>query len=140
MPSAKRGSIRRRRHQSIRRISGLQRLLGIRRLLSLLVVERGAGDRGVGIVRGVLRHGQWRRLLSQSRAAGGRRPADARPDHVPGGGLVKKGLHLRIQVHNKKNVVLDIPAGIDTGMNLHLGGQGVEGEWMTTRTSTGLIT
>ena len=100
---------RRRRQQSIRRIPGLQRLLGIRWLLSLLVVKRGAGDRGVGIVRGILRHGQWRRLLSQSRAVGGRRPADVRPDHVPGGGLVKKGLHLRIHVHKKKNLVQTYP-------------------------------
>ena len=50
---------------------------------------------------------------------------------------VKKDLRLRYQVHNKKknavevkerDVVVDVPAGIDTGMNLRLGGQGAEGD------------
>ncbi len=49
----------------------------------------------------------------------------------------KKDLHLRYQVHNKKknavevkerDVTVDVPAGIDTGMNLRLGGQGAEGD------------
>jgi len=50
---------------------------------------------------------------------------------------VKKDLHLRYQVHNKKSnrmemkerdVTVDIPAGIDNGMNLRLGDQGAEGD------------
>lgn len=49
----------------------------------------------------------------------------------------KKDLHLRYQVHNKKknqmemkerDVTVDIPAGIDNGMNLRLSGQGAEGD------------
>lgn len=49
----------------------------------------------------------------------------------------KKDLHLRYQIHNaKKNtmevkerdVTVDIPAGIDNGMNLRLSGQGAEGD------------
>jgi len=49
----------------------------------------------------------------------------------------KKDLHLRYQIHNKKNnqmevkerdVTVDIPAGIDNGMNLRLTGQGAEGD------------
>jgi molecular chaperone DnaJ len=55
---------------------------------------------------------------------------------------VKKDLHLRYQVHNKKknavevkerDIVVDVPAGIDTGMNLRLGGQGAEGDPGTLR-------
>lgn len=49
----------------------------------------------------------------------------------------KKDLHLRYQIHNKKkntmevkerDVTVDIPAGIDNGMNLRLSGQGAEGD------------
>jgi molecular chaperone DnaJ len=49
----------------------------------------------------------------------------------------KKDLHLRYQIHNKKkntmevkerDVTVDIPAGIDNGMNLRLTGQGAEGD------------
>ncbi|KAL3810473.1 hypothetical protein ACHAXA_010167 [Cyclostephanos tholiformis] len=49
----------------------------------------------------------------------------------------KKDLHLRYQVHNRKknavevkerDVTVDVPAGIDTGMNLRLAGQGAEGD------------
>jgi molecular chaperone DnaJ len=49
----------------------------------------------------------------------------------------KKDLHLRYQVHNKKkntmevkerDVEVDVPAGIDNGMNLRLTGQGAEGD------------
>lgn len=49
----------------------------------------------------------------------------------------KKDLHLRYQIHNKKknkmevkerDVEVDVPAGIDNGMNLRLGGQGAEGD------------
>lgn len=50
---------------------------------------------------------------------------------------VKKDLHLRYQIHNKKknamevkerDVTIDVPAGIDNGMNLRLTGQGAEGD------------
>ena len=50
---------------------------------------------------------------------------------------VKKDLHLRYQIHNKKkntmevkerDVVVDVPAGIDNGMNLRLSNQGAEGD------------
>ena len=49
----------------------------------------------------------------------------------------KKDLHLRYQIHNKnknkmevkeRDVTVDIPAGIDNGMNLRLSGQGAEGD------------
>eukprot|EP00985_Skeletonema_marinoi_P005753 scaffold2497_cov91-Skeletonema_marinoi.AAC.2 len=49
----------------------------------------------------------------------------------------KKDLHLRYQIHNKKkntmevkerDVEVDVPAGIDNGMNLRLTGQGAEGD------------
>lgn len=49
----------------------------------------------------------------------------------------KKDLHLRYQIHNKtknkmevkeRDVTVDIPAGIDNGMNLRLNGQGAEGD------------
>lgn len=49
----------------------------------------------------------------------------------------KKDLHLRYQIHNKKknkmevkerDVTVDVPAGIDNGMNLRLTGQGAEGD------------
>jgi len=49
----------------------------------------------------------------------------------------KKDLHLRYQIHNKKkntmevkerDVTVDVPAGIDNGMNLRLSGQGAEGD------------
>ena len=55
---------------------------------------------------------------------------------------VKKDLHLRYQVHNNKknavevkerDIVVDMPARIDTGMNLRLGGQGAEGDPGTPR-------
>ena len=50
---------------------------------------------------------------------------------------VKKDLHLRYQIYNKKknhmevkerDVTVDVPAGIDNGMNLRLSGQGAEGD------------
>ena len=50
---------------------------------------------------------------------------------------VKKDLHLRYQIHNKtkntmevkeRDVVVDVPAGIDNGMNLRLSDQGAEGD------------
>ncbi len=50
---------------------------------------------------------------------------------------VKKDLHLRYQIHNKKkntmevkerDVTIEVPAGIDNGMNLRLAGQGAEGD------------
>ena len=50
---------------------------------------------------------------------------------------VKKDLHLRYQIHNKqkntmevkeRDVTVDVPAGIDNGMNLRLSGQGAEGD------------
>ena len=50
---------------------------------------------------------------------------------------VKKDLQLRYQIHNKqkntmevkeRDVVVDVPAGIDNGMNLRLSGQGAEGD------------
>ncbi|KAL7532669.1 hypothetical protein ACHAXR_004773 [Thalassiosira sp. AJA248-18] len=50
---------------------------------------------------------------------------------------VKKDLHLRYQIHNKKSnrmevkerdVTVDVPAGIDNGMNLRLSEQGAEGD------------
>jgi len=50
---------------------------------------------------------------------------------------VKKDLHLRYQIHNKKknrmevkerDVTVDVPAGIDNGMNLRLSEQGAEGD------------
>jgi len=49
----------------------------------------------------------------------------------------KKDLHLRYQIHNKqknatevkeRDVTVDVPAGIDNGMNLRLSGQGAEGD------------
>lgn len=55
---------------------------------------------------------------------------------------VKKDLKLRYQVHNQKknvmevkerDVVVDVPAGIDDGMNLRLTGQGAEGDPGATR-------
>lgn len=50
---------------------------------------------------------------------------------------VQKDLHLRYQIHNRKkntmevkerDVTIDVPAGIDNGMNLRLSGQGAEGD------------
>ena len=49
----------------------------------------------------------------------------------------KKDLHLRYQIHNKtknkmevkeRDVTVDVPAGVDNGMNLRLSGQGAEGD------------
>ena len=49
----------------------------------------------------------------------------------------KKDLNLRYQIHNRQNnqmeikereVTVDVPAGIDNGMNLRLAGQGAEGD------------
>ena len=50
---------------------------------------------------------------------------------------IKKDLHVQYKVHNKdknrmeikeRDISVDIPAGIDTGMNLRLSGQGAEGD------------
>ena len=50
---------------------------------------------------------------------------------------VKKDLHLRYKIHNKqkntmevkeRDVTVDVPAGIDNGMNLRLSRQGAEGD------------
>jgi molecular chaperone DnaJ len=82
-------------------------------------------------------------LPSQSKAAEGCRPQISVQitfqEAVWG---VKKDLHLRYQVHNNKknavevkerDIVVDMPARIDTGMNLRLGGQGAEGDPGTPR-------